>query len=66
MFADHTNFTTSGKYFNEAKAALNSDLDNVKERLFGNKLSLNFVITEYLLIGSRRDIKIYSYRQKFL
>ena len=40
MFANDTTSTTSGKYFNEAKAALSSDLDNIKEWLFANKLSL--------------------------
>ena len=57
MFADDTTSTTSGKYFKEAEAALNSDLDNVKEWLFANKLSLNLVKTEYLRIRSRLNIK---------
>ena len=57
MFADDTTLTTSGKYFNEDEAALISDFDNVKEWLFANKLSLNLVKTEYILIRSRPNIK---------
>ena len=57
MFADDTTLTTSGKYFNEDEAALISDFDNVKEWLFANKLSLNLVKAEYLLIRSRPNIK---------
>ena len=57
-FADDTTLTTSGKYPSEVESALNSDLAHVKEWLFANKLSLNFVKTEYLLIGSRPN-KIY-------
>ena len=36
---------------------INLDLLNVKEWLLANKLSLNIVKTEYLLIGSPHNIK---------
>ena len=66
MFADDTTLTTSGKYLNEAESALNSDLDNVKEWLFANKLSLNLVKIKYLLIGSRPNIKNLLVERKFM
>ena len=56
MFADDTNITVSGKSINEAEVAINADLNNIREWLLSNRLSLNLVKTEYLLIGSRHNI----------
>ena len=54
MFADDTTLTASGKSVLDAEMAINHDLANIKQWLSANKLSLNLVKTEYLLIGSRQ------------
>ncbi|CAB3986410.1 Hypothetical predicted protein [Paramuricea clavata] len=56
MFADDTNITVSGKSIKEAEVGVNADLNNIREWLLSNRLSLNLVKTEYLLIGSRHNI----------
>jgi hypothetical protein len=56
MFADDTNITVSGKSIKETEVAVNADLNNIREWLLSNRLSLNLVKTEYLLIGSRHNI----------
>ena len=56
MFADDTTLTVSGKSIQEVEGAINHDLASIKCWLFSNKLSLNLVKTEYLLIGSRYNI----------
>ena len=56
MFADDTNITVSGKSIKEAEVAVNADLNNIREWLLSNRLSLNLVKTEYLLIGSHHNI----------
>ena len=56
MFADNTNITVSGKSIKEAEVAVNADLNNIREWLLPNRLSLNLLKTEYLLIGSRHNI----------
>ena len=48
--------TASGKSISELRVTINYDLANVKQWLSANKLSLNLIKTEYLLIGSRRNI----------
>ena len=55
MFADDT-LTASGESVLDAEVAMNHDLANIKQWLSANKLSLNLVKTEYLLIGSRHNI----------
>ena len=57
LFADDMNITVSGKSIEEMERTINLDLLNVKEWLLANKLSLNIVKTEYLLIGSPHNIK---------
>ena len=57
LFADDTNITVSGKSIEEIERTINLDFLNVKEGLLANKLSLNIVKTEYLLIGSPHNIK---------
>jgi retron-type reverse transcriptase len=58
MFTDDTNITVSGKSIKEAEVAVNADLNNITEWLLSNRLSLNLVKTEYLLIGSRHNINM--------
>ena len=55
MFADDTT-AACGKSLLEIESKRNSDLENVNAWLLDNKLSLNLVKTEYLLIGSRSKI----------
>ncbi len=56
MFADDTALTVSGRSIQDVEVAINHDLTNVKQWLSANRLSLNLVKTEYLLIGSRYNI----------
>ena len=56
MFVDDTTLTASAKSISEAEVVLNVDLGNIKEWLSANKLSLNLVKTEHLLIRSRYNI----------
>ena len=56
MFADDTTLTACGKSLLKIESKINSDLANVNAWLLANKLSLNLVKTEYLLIGSRSKI----------
>ncbi|CAB4002447.1 Hypothetical predicted protein, partial [Paramuricea clavata] len=46
MFADDTNITVSGKSIKEAEVAVNADLNNIREWLLSNRLSLNLVKTQ--------------------
>ena len=64
MFADDTNITVSGKSIKEAEVAINADLNNIREWLLSNRLSLNLVKTEYLLIGSRHNINTLEEQQR--
>ena len=59
MFADDTTLTSSGESVLNAEVAINHDLANIKQWLFANKLSLNRVKTEYLLIGSKYNINLF-------
>ena len=56
MFADDTTLTVSGKSLSDVEIAIDYDLVQVKGWLSANKLSLNVIKTEYLLIGSRHNI----------
>ena len=56
MFADDTTLTASDKSISELQVTINHDLANVKQWLSANKLSLNLIKTEYLLIRSRHNI----------
>ena len=57
LFADDTNLTASGDSMNDAEFAVNSDLENLRNWLIANKLSLNVAKTEFMLIRSKRMIK---------
>ncbi|CAB4045102.1 Hypothetical predicted protein, partial [Paramuricea clavata] len=54
LFADDTNLTASGDSMNDAVFVVNSDLENLRNWLIANKLSLNVAKTEFMLIGSKR------------
>ena len=66
MFADDTNITVSGKLIEEAEVAVNADLNNIREWLVSNRLCLNLVKTEYILIGSRYNINTWKNNRVFL
>ena len=59
LFADEKNITNS-KSIEEMERTINLDLLNVKEWLLANKLSLNIVKIEYLLICSPHNTKYLS------
>ena len=54
MYADDTSISYSSKNIDELNETLNSDLDSLKQWLEGNKLSLNVIKTQAMVIGSRR------------
>ena len=51
LFADDTNLTASGNSIADVELAVNSDLDNLRNWLIANKLSLNVAKTEFMLIA---------------
>jgi hypothetical protein len=55
-YTDDTTLTVSGKSIQDVEVAINHDLTNVKQWLSANRLSLDLVKTEYLLIGTRENI----------
>ena len=57
LFADDTNLTACGISVINFEAAVNSDFENLRKWLIANKLSLNVVKTEFMLIGSQRMVK---------
>ena len=56
MFTDDTTLTASGLALPEIESKINHDLNNVQKWLLANKLCLNLIKTEYLLIGSKQKI----------
>ena len=56
MFADDTNLTASGSSIPEIKTMLDKDIECLVEWLCVNKLTLNVIKTEYMLIGSWQRI----------
>jgi hypothetical protein len=53
MYADDTNITAHHTNINKVEDVLNKDLDILKRWLQANKLSLNVLKSEYMLIGSK-------------
>ena len=45
--------TAARESINDVDAAMNSDLENLREWLIANKLGLNVAKTEFILIGSK-------------
>ena len=57
MYADDTSISYYSKDIDMLNETLNSDLDSLKRWLEGNKLSLNVIKTQGMVIGSRPNIK---------
>ena len=57
LFADDTNLTASSYSIDDIGIAVNSYLENLRNWLMANKLSLNVAKTEFMLIGSPQMIK---------
>ena len=57
LFADDTNLTASSYSIDDIEIAVNSDLENLRNWLMANKLSLNVAKTEFMLIGSPQMIR---------
>ena len=56
MYADDTNLTASGSSISEIKSMLDKDIECVVDWLCVNKLTLNVIKTEYMIIGSWQRI----------
>ena len=54
MFADDTNITVPGCTFAELEQATNSELNNLYSWLKADKLSINIVKTEFIVISTRQ------------
>ena len=52
MYADDTHLTYAGDNADNIQLHLNQDLENVHNWLRANKLTLNMIKTEFMLIGS--------------
>ena len=57
MYADDTHLTYAGETTEDIQSSLNHDLENVKNWLIANKLTLNMTKTEFMLIGSRQKLQ---------
>ena len=57
MYADETAISHSSRCLSKLQDDLNQDLVNLQNWLHGNKLSLNVVKTQSLIIGSRPNIQ---------
>ena len=58
MYADDTNLTFSSYNLSDLQKEMNKDLEHVATWLLANKLILNILTWEYMLIGSRQRIEI--------
>ena len=57
MFADDTNLTRNGSSVYEVENKLNIELENVQQWFVANKLTLNKMKGEYMIIGSRQRLE---------
>ena len=57
MYADDTSISYASKNIEELNTTLNRDLDCLNKWLQGNKLSLNVVKTQAMVIGSQPNLK---------
>ena len=57
MYADDTSIYYSSRNMEDINQTLNSELDHLKQWLQGNKLSLNVLKTQALVVGSKPKIK---------
>ena len=61
MYADDTAISFSSDSIEEIDAVVNAELDSLEKWLQGNKLSLNIVKTQAMIIGSSQKLqKIYT------
>ena len=58
MFADDTSVSYASNSDEELENIMNSDLKNLYSWLTTNRLSLNIVKTEFMIIGSRQKIRV--------
>ena len=56
LFADDTNLLVAGDSIQEIESNMNSDLAHVNQWLLANKLSLNVVKSEFILIGTAKEL----------
>ena len=56
LYADDTSLTVSGTQFQDIEEVMNSDLRHVSTWLIANRLSLNILKSEFMIIGSRQRI----------
>ena len=52
MYADDTSISYSSKYVTDLTQVINTDLNNIRLWLMGNKLSLNVAKTQSMILGS--------------
>ena len=57
MFADDTNISTSAGSVEKLETQLNIELDKIYRWLVANRLTLNVSKTEYMIIGSRHNLR---------
>ena len=57
MYADDTSISFAAKSVNDLNMTLNRELDSLRKWLQGNKLSLNILKTQAMVIGSRPNLK---------
>ena len=57
MYADDTSISHASKNVGEVYSVINWDLDCLNKWLQGNKLSLNVVKTQAIVIGSQPNLK---------
>ena len=56
LFADDTNMTFTGCNIKSIQEQMTSDLNNIFQWLCSNKLTLNVLKTDFMLIGSRQKL----------
>ena len=57
MYADDTSISFTARSVNDLNLTMNKELDSLRKWLQGNKLSLNVLKTQAMVIGSRPNLK---------
>ena len=57
MYPDDTNISFTAKSVDDLNMTLNKEVDSLRKWLQGNKLSLNVLKTQVMVIGSRPNLK---------
>ena len=60
LFADDTNMTFTGCNIKSIQEQMTSDLNNIFQWLCSNKLTLNVLKTDFMLIGSRQKLSAFD------